>query len=72
MKAWIETLYVCPACGSKWNTRKEAVNCRNRHQIKTERWAVNEKGRAVRIFDNCSPNGSGGEPAALEQARKGV
>lgn len=72
MKVWIETLYVCPTCRSKWTTQREAVHCRNSHPISTERWAVNEKGGGVRIFDNCAPNGAGGELAALEEARKGV
>lgn len=32
------TYYKCPVCQSSWSTQREAISCRNRHQVQTEEW----------------------------------
>lgn len=64
--AHIETWYRCP-CGKAYDTQKEAIQCSVTH-VKTERWAVGKGGKAVRISENCAPDGMGGENWALKEA----
>ncbi len=65
----VEERYRCPACGGLWKTYREAVICRNRHPIKSELWAMNAVSRkAVRINENCTPDGYGGIKWALREA----
>lgn len=64
--ARIETWYRCP-CGKLHDTQKEAIRCSVTH-VKAERWAVGKSGKAVRIFENCAPDGMGGENWALREA----
>lgn len=64
--AHIETWYRCP-CGAAYDTQREALHCSAAH-VRSERWAVGKSGKAVRIFENCAPNGRGGENWALREA----
>lgn len=66
--AHIETWFVCPICKRTYGSQADAIKCRNKHPIMAERWAVGKGGKAVRIFDNCSLNGCGGENWALKEA----
>lgn len=65
--AHIEIWYRCPVCNAAYTEYIEAVRCRNKHDIISERWAVGKE-KAVRIFDNCAPNGRGGLNWALNEA----
>lgn len=64
--AHIETWWRCP-CGAAHDTQKEAISCAVTH-VKSERWAVGKGGKAVRIFDNCAPDGQHGIKWALQEA----
>ena len=66
--ALIANRYRCPACSRLFTTYKEAKDCRDRHPVQTERWAVGKDGKEVRISENCSYNGAGGEKWALREA----
>ena len=66
--AHIEIWHRCPVCNKAHDTQREAVKCRDLHPIRTERWAVGKGGKAVRIFDNCTPDGRGGVNWALREA----
>lgn len=59
--AHIETWYRCPVCKQAFGIQVDAIKCRNEHPILSERWAVGKEGKAVRIYDNCSIDGFGGE-----------
>lgn len=52
--AHLETWYRCPICNRAHDTYSEAVKCRNKHPIQSERWAVGKRGKVVRIFNNFS------------------
>lgn len=65
--AHIETRYRCPICNNAFDKYIEAVRCRNKHDIISERWAVGRY-KDVRIFDNCAPDGRGGVNWALKEA----
>lgn len=65
--AHVETWYRCPVCSVAHGSRKEAVACRDKHPIESERWAVG-KHQSVRIFANHTPWSRGGEKAALFEA----
>lgn len=67
-EAHIETWYRCPVCHAAFDSYKEAMDCRNNHPIRSERWAVGPRGKAVRIFDNHAPDSRFGENAALREA----
>lgn len=32
------TLHICPVCKRRYDTPKEAITCRNKHEIKTITW----------------------------------
>lgn len=66
--AHIEKWYVCPVCNAKFDDYIEAARCRDKHGIRSERWAVGEGGKAVRIFDHRAPNSTGSAEAALIEA----
>lgn len=66
--AHIKNYYRCPTCKSAYDTEKDATICKNKHPVNVERWAIGKGGKAVRIFDNCSPDGVGGERYALQEA----
>lgn len=48
--AHIEIWYRCPLCKRAYDTEREAVICKNKHPITTERWAVGKGGKAVRVY----------------------
>lgn len=66
--ARIETWYRCPTCNRIYDKLKDALSCKNQHQVMSERWAVGKGGKAVRINENCSLNGYGGINWALREA----
>lgn len=66
--AHIETWYRCPVCGRAHGTYKEAVICKNKHDIQSEQWAVGTGGKAVRIFDNWAPDSLHGINGAQREA----
>lgn len=66
--AHIETRYCCPVCNGAYDTYGEATTCKNKHSVRSERWAVGKGGKAVRIFENCASDGIGGENYALREA----
>ncbi|MGE5631605.1 MAG: hypothetical protein ACM3TR_10985 [Caulobacteraceae bacterium] len=66
--AHIEVWYRCPVCNLAYDNQREAIGCRNAHPVKSERWAVGNGGKAVRISDNCTPDGYGGVNWALREA----
>lgn len=66
--AHIEVWYRCPVCNGSYTTQGEAINCRNAHPIRAERWAVGKGGKAVRIFDNWALNSMHGITGALREA----
>ena len=47
--AHIEIWYRCPLCKRVYDTEREALICKNKHPIITERRAVGKDGKAVRI-----------------------
>ena len=66
--AHVETWHRCPTCNSLHDKLKDAVSCKNKHPVTSERWAVGKGGKAVRIYDNCSLDGYGGVNWALREA----
>lgn len=56
----ISVLYICSVCGKRHDTQKEAIICRNKHEIKTITWV------------NCEACGKGWNAGyfGLEQATK--
>lgn len=65
--AHIETWYRCPICNVAFDKYIDAVRCRNKHDIITERWAVG-KYKSVRIYDNHHKESRYGENGALREA----
>ena len=64
--AHIEIWYSC-ICGACYDTQREANLCALSH-VKAERWAVGKNRKAVRIFDNWSPDSIHGVRGALREA----
>lgn len=65
--AHVEVWYRCPVCDCAYNDQREAEKCRNQHPIKLEQWAVG-KHKAVRIYDNHTPDSIYGANRALREA----
>ena len=65
--ARVETWYRCPICKKAFDEYIEAVKCRNKHDIITERGAVG-KYKSVRIFDNHHKDSIYGLNGALREA----
>ncbi|TEB13383.1 hypothetical protein Pmgp_00277 [Pelotomaculum propionicicum] len=51
--AHIETWYRCPTCNKLYDNLKDALSCKNQHQITLKRWAVGKGGKAVKVQENC-------------------
>jgi hypothetical protein len=66
--AHIETWYRCPTCQTRYGKQSEAIECRNKHPVKSEKWAVGKGGKAVRIFDNWGLDSMHGVNGALREA----
>lgn len=65
--AHIEIRYRCPVCNARHTEYIEAVRCRNKHDIISERWAVG-KYKSVRIYDNHHKDSRNGVNGALKEA----
>ncbi len=63
--AHVETWYRCPVCDLMHGTYKAAIDCRNKHEVISEQWAVGHY-KSVRIDPHCS--GRGGLNWALQEA----
>jgi len=61
--AHIETWYRCPTCNTRHDKLKDALLCKNQHQIIPERWAVGKGGKAVKIQES---HANGVEYALIE------
>jgi hypothetical protein len=48
----IKQTYVCPTCKGRYANQSEAIDCRNKHAIITEKWLMCKCGFGVRWFDN--------------------
>lgn len=50
----IRNLYLCPTCRANYNNIKDAVRCRNRHEIKHITYLMCECGWGVRADRNAN------------------
>lgn len=66
--AHIEVCYRCPVCNQAFKTVTKAIDCRNSHPAKEEKWAIGKDGKGVRILDGWAPNTMHGIYGALREA----
>lgn len=50
----IKTIYACPVCKNKYYMQSEAIACKNKHEVTTEKWLMCKCGYGVRWYDNVT------------------